>query len=51
MPRTSSGSNERVDLDTPNNYKKLQEENSERGKGPEKDAREIIWSSTRTSIS
>lgn len=32
MPRSSSGSDERVGLDTPNNYKKLEEENSEQGK-------------------
>ena len=51
MPRVGSGSNERVGLDTPKNAKKLQEENLEKGKRPEKDAHEIIWSSARTSVS
>lgn len=50
MPRSSSGSDERVGLDTPNNYKKLEEENSEQGKMTGIDAWEIILSLTWTFI-
>lgn len=50
MPRSSPGSDERVGLDTPNNYKKLEEESPEQGKMTERDAWEIVLSLTRTFI-
>lgn len=50
MPRSSSGSDERVGLDTLNNYKKLEEESPEQGKMIERDAWEIVLSLTRTFI-